>query len=138
MRKIWKIGNESKNLQILVFLNNFHLWKFWGEKRNFKFLFYIFFNMENFFLWVMNSRKDKKNLMWRKKKLNFGKNRKLTVILAMISYFLPFFVINLQHNSSTDADRIWKTGCEQLKVFFKFFISSFKVIKHAIFCGFSH
>lgn len=63
-------------------------------------------------------------------------NKELTVILAIISYFFPFFVINLQHNSSTDADIIWKTGWLLVNVFFNVFISSFRVNRHAILTDF--
>jgi hypothetical protein len=54
---------------------------------------------------------------------------KLTVIFAWMSYFLPFFVINRQVNSSTLALMIWNRSWLLGKSFSRSFISNFKLFK---------
>lgn len=61
-----------------------------------------------------------------------GLSTQLTVIFAWISYFLPFFPINLQLSSSTLADTIWKRSWFLEKKLSNVRISCFNVFKHAI------
>lgn len=65
-------------------------------------------------------------------RLNGARETGLTVMLAWISYFLPFFPINLQLSSSTLAATIWNRSWFFEKKPSSVRISCLRVFKHAI------
>lgn len=65
-------------------------------------------------------------------KLHESNRTILTVILAWISNFLPFRLINLQVSSSTEAAVIWNTSCPLGKRDSNVLISCFKLLRQAM------